>query len=247
MDINQYPIQDIFEELDDNNREMVNRLMEAFPVEFRVWQNKCYSAILKTIGVPSSKIVILYYPPISQEKIAHELLHMFCQLSLGTNECILSSPDEEDIYKKVFTEQFCEWLLNNAEHILMYPYYKDMGYDPNHFFEAFDDPGNIVAEFKQRGIRNHGSKYSLAMVVNYLKLCIHLQAFPLDNSCQKYLKEIKQIEYPLFSAVSRFFKGIEDIEISANNYDYIQDKYIELRKTIVSWINRNRNNLVVDF
>ena len=98
MDINQYPIQDIFEELDDNNREMVNRLMEAFPVEFRVWQNKYYSAILKTIGVPSPKIVILYYPPISQEKIAHELLHMFCQLSLGTNECILSTPDDDGIY-----------------------------------------------------------------------------------------------------------------------------------------------------
>lgn len=246
MDINQYQIQDIYNQLDDNNRQMVDRLREVYPVEFRIWQLNRYSVILKTREVPSPKIVVFFYMPLSQEKIAHELLHMFCQLSLGTNECILSSSEEDGIYKKIFTEAFCEQLLNNTEHIIMYPEYKDMGYAPNLFFEPFSDPSSKIAEFKKYGIKNHGSKYSLTMVVNYLALCIHLHSYPIDNSYHKYLKDIRNIEYPLFSAVSQFFKGLDDIEISAENYEYMQGKYIQLRTSIVSWIDRNKNGIVYD-
>ena len=39
--------------------------------------------------------------PVSQEKIAHELLHMFCQLSFGISKYKISSSDEVGTYKKM--------------------------------------------------------------------------------------------------------------------------------------------------
>lgn len=245
MDINQYEIQDIYEQLDENNKQMVEQLNEYHPVEFRMWQEDHYSSLVKYRDVPVPKIVILFYTPLSQEKIAHELLHMFCAIFLGTNECMLSKPDEEGVRKYIFPELFCEQFLNNVEHILIYPEYKDMGYNPSLFFEPYIDPGNNVEEFLKYSMKSNG-KYSLAMVVNYLALCTFLESFPLDKSCEKLIKKIKCVEYPLYYIVAQFFKKIKDTNIFEDNYNYMQQQYEDFRDAVILWCEERESQLIYD-
>lgn len=245
MDINQYEIQDIYEQLDENNKRMVEQLKKYYPVEFRLWKDAHYSSLVKRNDVPEPTIVVLYYTPLSQEKIAHELLHMFCAINLGINESMLSKSDEEGLCKYIFPESFCEQFLNNVEHILIYPEYKDMGYDPCLFFEPYDNPENKVNEFLKYGIKVNG-KYSLARVVNYLALCIFLESFPLDNSCKKLIKKIKYVEYPLYFIVANFFKEIKDTDVFSNNYDYMQQQYEVFRDAVILWCNERESQLIYD-
>lgn len=245
MDIAKYEVRDIYGLLDENNRQMVDRLREVHPVEFRVWNSSHYLSLVKVKDVPCPTIVVLFYTPISQEKIAHELLHMFCAVTLGTNECMLAQDEDDEICKKIFTDAFCERLLNNSEHIIIYPEYLDLGYEPSLFFEPYKDPQEVVNQFKQYGIKI-GGKYSLTMIINYLSLCIHLESFPFDNSCRKYLNQMIKFEYPLYYIVSGFFKKIKGIEITPDNYEFMQEQYKAFRDSVSSWCKRNKSMIVDD-
>ena len=198
MDILQYPVKDIRSQLDATNLEEVAFLEESLPIEFRLWNETNYSSIVKTKDVPSPIGIVLYYEPISQAKIYHELLHLHCSGCFGTSYCMCPQSTDDAFYKIIINDGICESFLNDAEHMLMYPYYKEKGYAPEDFFEPFSDPVEKVKYFRSIPFKFNG-KYQTTMIQNYLKLCVHLMSFPLDNRCKKLLKDIKYIDYPLYS------------------------------------------------
>lgn len=242
MDILQYPVKDIRDLLDATNLEEIALLKDAFPVEFRLWEVSHYSSVIKTKDVPTPTGIVLYYEPLSQAKIYHELLHLHCSAGFGTNYCMCPTDEDDVFYKMIITDQFCEYFLNNAEHTIIYPYYKDKGYDPGDFFEPFIDPAEPVKEFRSHPFKKDG-KYQTTMIQNYLKLCVFLMSFPIDNRCKKLLKEIRLINAPLYYLCNHFFNDYADTELIPENGDYIQQCYQDFRDGVASWIHKNQQDI----
>lgn len=242
MDILQYPIKDINISLDATNLGEIELLKDAFPIEFRLWKESHYSSIIKTKDVSTPTGIVLFYEPLSQAKIYHELLHLHCSASFGINYSMCPTDEDDVFYKMIITDKFCEEFLNNAEHRIIYPYYKDKEYASDEFFEPFSDPAERVTEYRNYPFKKEG-KFRTAMIQNYLKLCVFLMSFPIDNRCKRLLKNIRHINAPLFYLCNKFFNDYADTELIPENREYIQQCYKEFRDGVANWIHKNQQHI----
>lgn len=137
----------------------------------------------------------------------------------------------------LFTDTFCTDLLNQSEHVIMYPLYKRMGYDSDLFVESLDDMHD--AEYQSLlsyGIQNKGL-YSSRNVDCFIRLCIYYLSIPLDNRYKRKCKQLRSIEKSLYSIIETYFNQLWSITLSSPNSKVLQQIYKSLRDNIARWVN----------
>ena len=156
---------------------------------------------------------------------------------------MLPQDDDDVLYKEIIDDNFCEFFLNNVEHTIMYPYYYNQGYAPDNFFEPFGDPSEKIEAFRAMPFKI-GGKYHVLMIQSYLRLCVYLMSFPIDNRLQALVNEIRFVDAPLFYICAKFFNDYSKTEIIPENQAFIQQCYKDFRVGIVNWIKRNIKDII---
>lgn len=234
--------EELRQNLDDKNRKLLATMEKIVPVTFiennciNVSGDKlCYESVLRKSEPVHAEV--FFYTPISQEKIAHELLHMYIACTMGDCANIIY-PDPKCMFTTLlFTKTFCDDLLNQSERVIMYPVYNSMGYDPNLFFESIVDMHDTEYQSILRVGIQQRSVYSSSNVDCFIRLCIYYMSFPLDNSYKKKCKQLKSIDKSLYSIIESYFNKLRSITINQRNRQKLQQAYKSLRDNITRWVN----------
>lgn len=228
--------------LDSANSKLLAQIEKNIPVIFIekgatsiVLNKMCYESILRKSEPVRAEV--LFYTPISQDKIAHELLHMYIASTMGDCANIIY-PDPNCLFTTcLFTNSFCEDLLSQSEHVIMYPLYKGMGYNPDLFFESLDD----MHDAKYQALLSFGIKnnrvYSSKNLDCFIRLCIYYMSFPLDNRYKRKCKKLRSVDKSLYSIIETYFNQLRSITINQINRQKLQQTYKSLRDNIARWVN----------
>lgn len=232
VNVDLFKLTDVRNKLNQENIKLLDGIEKNVSVEFRVWNRQCYSAIVKKDNNDNpQRAVVLYYTPISQEKIAHELLHI-------KSELILKSTDLYEQNGMFSDHDFCERLIEYIEHTIIFQEYKDLGFDVNLFFENMNVRSDLKSCIDNMRMSN-GTKYSYTSIKNYLLLCGYLLSFRVDNRCEQYKKQIKTKNLELYMAINNLFNDLDDLEICEDNKKFLLDAYKVFKDKIKSWLNKN--------
>ena len=233
---------DVKQSLDDANRHLLEKIEKNIPVIFKernvanITQNKrCYESVLRKSEPVHAEV--FFYTPIRQEKIAHELLHMYVASILGDCTSIIYYDPKCLFTTCLFTDAFCTDLLNQSEHVIMYPLYKGMGYNPDLFVESLVDTHDTEYQsLLSNGIQNI-EVYSSRNVDCFIRLCIYYMSFPLDNRYKRKCKQLRNIDKSLYFIIESYFNQLRSITISSKNSKVLQLTYKSLRDNIARWVN----------
>lgn len=234
--------EEVKQNLDNANSELLAKIEKNTPVIFKekeitsvISEKRCYESVLRKSEPIHAEV--FFYTPISQEKIAHELLHMYIACTFGDCADIIYIDPKCIFTTCLFTDTFCTDLLNQSEHVLMYPLYKRMGYDSDLFVESLVDMHD--AEYQSLlsyGIQNKGL-YSSRNVDFFIRLCIYYMSFPLDNRYKRKCKQLRSIEKSLYSIIETYFNQLRSITLTSPNSKVLQQIYKSLRDNIARWVN----------
>lgn len=233
---------EVKQRLDDANSKLLAKIETNIPVIFiekdatSIVQNKmCYESVLRKSEPVHAEV--FFYTPISQEKIAHELLHMYIASTMGDCANIIYIDPKCLFTTCLFTDTFCTDLLNQSEHVIMYPLYKRMGYNPELFVESLIDMHDTEYQsLLNYGIQNNGV-YSSRNVDCFIRLCIYYMSFPLDNRYKRKCKQLRSIDKSLYSIIESYFNQLQSITINHRNRPKLQQAYKSLRDNIAKWVN----------
>jgi hypothetical protein len=233
--------------LDENNKELVSFIRaKNVLINFVPHGEDCYAQQSQKGGNGIITGATIYYynkEPLSQAKIAHELLHVKADIMLGDNTIMVQIARESPILSCIFREDFCVHILNVTQHIAMAPYLEDMGWFPNDYFETEDLKG-LESEFKdfmKNGLKE-GKLKNLKNISNYLNYLFTFMFFP-GNKFKSELIQLKKVDYVLFHRVKELYKAFNDISLEEDNTDFIQTEYRRFIEGVKNWIDDNKIEL----
>lgn len=228
--------QEIREWLDQNNRQLLSDIEAILPVRFTIWREDCYACQVHKDDVgKDSEAEIFYKEPISQPKIAHELLHVKTGLVLGNNGIMFTVPSPSIMLDALLSN--AEGIGNVCEHLIFFPDYLAMGYDEVDSFEPaedLDDRLNELSGLARDGLKENG-KYSQTKVSTYLGLIFSFLFYPNEKRFSKEIKQLKRIDFPLFSRINKLRIACKDLDIDPNNRAFIQRAYYDFAVEMNDW------------
>ena len=224
--------------LDDENSKLLCKIEKLMPVEFIEHNKPKYESVIRKSDPVHAEV--FYYTPLSQEKIAHELLHMHLASTLGDCSCIVY-PDPTCIHTTcLFGPDFCSDLLNQSEHIITYPLYLKMGYAPLSFVESITDEHDV--EFQQilnMGIQRN-SMYASRNVDCFIRLCVYYMFFTIDNRFKEKCKALETLDKSLYRIIETYYVSLKTISIKPKEKQKLQNTYKALRDNLTRWY-KNHN------
>lgn len=237
------------EELFDYNiRQLCDEIRAFVPLTFKLHDKKCYNSIIKKEngeGKPREAIVY-YYEPLCLAKIAHELYHLKIGLTMGDNSDMLTTVERSGLYAcMILNKEFCSDFLNQAEHVIFYPYYHSQNYSDDEFFEeiAPEQFKSVFDDIVKGGLRNISGEYVYNRVCNYLKLMMLYMFFPIDNRFAVENRQLKHVDSNLYNIMKNFKKVLLGVNINPTDWPQLEIAYINFRKDIESWASSHKITL----
>ena len=92
--------------------------------------------------------------------------------------------------------------------------------------------------FEKRGLGNKGV-YTKDEVYNYIGVLILLSLYPIRGQYKQKLKRVSKAEPKLAETIKIFVDSIAVIRIDACDRNELQNAYMELANSIISWVNDN--------
>ncbi len=229
--------QDIRAWLDKSNQQMLTEIEVFVPVNFVLWEKKNYAChIHKDNGKPCSA-EILCKEPLSQAKIAHELLHAKTSLILGDNGIMFCVEEQTVPFQYMLKGNGASDIGNVCEHVIFFPDYLDMGYDEG---EAFEEPERLSEQLEKlsflanNGLKENG-RYSSQRVCDYLSLVFSLLFYPNENRFKREIKQLRKIDIPLFSRIMKMKDACMDMAIVPENKEVLQEAYYVFANDMNQW------------
>jgi hypothetical protein len=232
------------EQFDDNIKTLCEEVRAFVPLTFEQHDKKCYNSIIKKedgVGKPIAATV-WYYEPLCLAKIAHELYHLKIGLTMGDNADMLATPESGLYAKMILSKEFCSDFLNQAEHVIFYPYYHEQGYSDDEFFEeiAPEQFIPILDDIVKGGLKNRSGEYIFNRVCKYIKLITLFMFFPIDNRFAVHNRQLKHVDATLYNIMKTFKRVIQGMKIAPGNWPHLEGAYVNYRKEIEKWT-RNHN------
>lgn len=227
------------EQFDDNIRQLCDEIRAFVPLTFEQHDKPCYNSIIKKengVGKPNAAIV-WYYEPLSLPKIAHELYHLKVGLTMGDNADMIATPESGLFASMILNKKFCSEFLNQAEHMIFYPYYHEQGYSDDEFFEEIAPEHfiQVLNDIVKKGLKNRDGEYIYDRVCNYLKLMTLFMFFPIDNRFAVQNRQLKHVDATLYNIMRTFNKVILGMKIVPENWLQLDSAYVNYRKEIEKW------------
>ena len=175
--------------------------------------------------------------PISQAKIAHELLHAKISVDLGDIGIMFTVENRNAFFDALMTDESASKINNACEHVISFPEYLEMGYDENEFFEEAPDIEARLVELDH--LYNHGLKvdghFVLKKVFSYLSLLFSFLFYPKEKTFAREVKKLRKINVQLFAIVNKLKLDCKDLDINSDNREYIQNAYWKFATSINKW------------
>lgn len=231
-------------QFDDNVKRLLADIEAIVPVEYELHDKKCYQTIIKKdggCGLPN-KAIVYYYEPLNLAKLAHELYHLKIGLLLGDCSVMLDLPENNMEARMLFSKSFCSDFMNNSDHVVFYPLYKEAGYDDDSFFDDFNPESfePYYTDMIENGIKNTKGEYITSRVGNLLGLLTLYMFFPLDNRFSNHKKKLKRIDTTLYGIYVRYLDGLKNIKIEPQYRENFQSLYLGFRDEMLAWIRTHK-------
>lgn len=221
------------------NQRLLEEIEKTLPVIFEKSNKKCWQAGIRK----QQKCAVVYCMNyFSNDKIAHELLHIRMGLILGDNGIMLKKCGKNPILKMLFNNQnnAASQILNAYEHLVIFKQYLAMGFDRNEFFEdqSSHDYDNFICKLRTKGIRTSG-KISVQDFMKVFACLFSYLFFPIDDRFCEQLSEIKKAERELFGMLQSFKKQLLNIPINDKGRVQIQKVYSTFMYSLDKYIMKN--------
>ena len=226
--------------LDSNSKTLLAQIENAIPVKFTLWDNDSYGCqVHKNEKGENSDVEVFYKEPISQAKIAHELLHAKVDIILGDGITLFDVPHKCKPLEGLLSN--ADQIVNACEHYIFFPDFLDMGYTEEESFEEYqlsDETRQLLDSLCQHGLKN-GLFYDFNKVFQYLSLAFTCCLYPNDERFVKEKERLKKLDKVLYSKVDKLRDDC-DLKIIPENKQYLQDAYRGFSRSMNSWFLANR-------
>lgn len=234
----------IANQLDGECQELFGKLKQLCNLVFQ--KSQCKSDTMQvTMRDPNGnpvEISIGYQEPLNKVYIYHELLHAECELTLGGGMFLTNNDNFHPICQTIFTNDFCEGLIGNIEHVIMYPYFKAK-YNVNEFFRGINyDTTNLEKGINhiEKSLKNSHGEYSIDCISQYLNACVRFMCFPIDNRFKRYLKQLEHTEQDLYKIVKSMIKDIKLLKLEFTDRKKYIDTLVNFKNAINQWIKKHK-------
>lgn len=231
--------QDIRNWLDPEIKKLLLEVEAMVPVKFTLWGEDFFACQVHkdNYGV-QCEAEIFYKEPITQAKLAHELLHAKTSLILGDNGIMFSVDNQCALFPYFLSHYNASNIINACEHNIFFPDYLDMGYAED---DSFEQPENLDKRMKELSyLETYGLKesghYSSEKVFLYIGLVFSFLFYPGEKRFARVVKRLRKIDVPLFSIMMSLKLACSDLEIVPENKDFIQQSYLEFAKKMNAWM-----------
>lgn len=224
--------------LDDNNQALLFEIEKAVPVRFTPWEEDHFSCQLhKNEKGEHIEAEVFYREPLSQAKIAHELLHAKVGLTFGDNSIMFSVNDKHVLFSHMMKAEYASGILNACEHLVFFKDYLGMGYNEEECFEPATNLDVRILELDKlvkKGLKEKG-RYSSERVAQYLGLAFTFMFYPNFDRFKKEVESLKKLDYPLFSRFRNLRDACYNLEIIPENTEFIQNAYYKFAFDMNKW------------
>lgn len=226
--------------LDANNRSLLEQIETIIPVKFTLWDKNHYACqVHKDNQGQKREIEVYYKEPLSQAKIAHELLHAKVDVILCDGITLYDVPNICKATEGLLTN--ADQMVNGCEHYIFFPEYLDLGYAEEESFEEYQIPAEsqeLLDSLCQHGLKS-GLQYDINKVFQFLSLSFTFCLYPNDERFIAEKERLKSLDKVLFSKVDKLRDDC-DLEIIPENRQYLQDAYREFTRSVNSWFLANK-------
>ena len=240
--------QEVREWLDKANKQLLAEIEQSIPVRFSFWTKDYFGCQFhKNEDGVQCEVEVYYEEPLSQAKIAHELLHAKTSIVLGDNAIMFAIENQTIPFKYLMKKENASQIVNACEHVIFFPDFLDMGYLEDDSFEPPKDLAKSFAtidELSTQKLKENGN-YSIKKVFEYIALSFSFLFYPNEKRFKKQVKTLKQIDYPLFSIMSNLRRACTDCAIEPENKDFIQESYFDFANDLNKWFDKAFNGAVI--
>lgn len=240
--------QDVRDWLDEANKQLLAEIEKTTPVKFTFWtENHFGCQVHKDENGVQCEVEVYYKEPLSQAKIAHELLHAKTSIVLGDNAIMFVIENQTIPFIYLMKNENASQIVNACEHVIFFPDYLDMGYQED---DSFEPPQNLaksfatIDELSAYKLKENGN-YSIKKVFEYLALSFSFLFYPNEKRFKKQVKTLKQIDYPLFSIMNNLRRACTDCTIVPENKDFIQESYFDFANGLNKWFDKAFKGAVI--
>ncbi|MGN1375496.1 MAG: hypothetical protein ACI4V5_02960 [Prevotella sp.] len=223
------------------NQILLAKIEKQIPVVFEKSERNCWQA---SIRKSKGYAVVYCMDYFSDNKIAHELLHIETDLIMGDNRIMLNKCGKNPILHWLFLNEnndAASQILNAYEHLVILPKYEKMGFDKNDFFE--DQKANRYEDFvnkvEQRGIRKPNGKISCQDFIIAFVCIMSYLFWPIDDRFNRQLAILKKSEKELFGIFKSFKDQLIKVPINKKGRQSIQLVYAWFMTTLDKYITKN--------
>ena len=229
----------ILEWLDENNRRLLIEIENSAVVRFSPSDMDSYGCQVHRIDQNEEREVeIFYLEPLSQAKIAHELLHAKVDLVLGNGISLFDVPNITETYQNFLRS--ADQIVNACEHYIFFPDYLEMGYNVEESFEEYvlaEDVRDQYDALCLRGLRA-GLRYNVNRVFQFMALAFTFCLYPDNERFADEKERLKRIDRVLYNKVDRLREAC-DIDIIPENREWLEDGYRQFSRSMNSWFRAN--------
>lgn len=234
--------------LDANNKNLLSEIEKVVPVMFTLWGKNYYACqVHKNTTGAQCEAEVFYKEPLSQAKLAHELLHAKTSVTLGDNQIMFSVSNPSQPFCFMMANDNASNIVNVCEHNIFFPDYLDMGYLEEDSFEQPQDLAEREREISY--LVNHGLRvsghYSIDRVFQYFGLVFSFLFYPNDERFKKEVKQLRKIDVPLFCILKKLKDNCSDVAIIPDNKEHLQDSYFEFANDINNWLSKAFKGVVL--
>lgn len=227
--------------LDPQNRQLLTVIEQTVHVRFTLWDGNSYGCqVHKDEQGVKREVEVFYKEPLSQAKIAHEMLHAKVDIVLGDGITLFDVPNMTKALEGLLAN--ASQIVNDCEHVIFFPDYLGMGYREEDSFEEY----NISEETRNNldFLCNHGLKqgcnYDIKRVFQYLSLAFSLRFYPNEDRFTGELDRLRRLDRALYSKVERLWDDCMELEIIPGDRVLLQNAYRNFSTTMNSWFRANK-------
>ena len=230
--------------LNPENQQLLSEIESKIPVKFTLWDKDFFGCqVHKNEQGEHCEVEIYVKEPLSQAKIAHELLHAKVDLILGDGYELFNVENKTKDLETLLDGDGAGNIVNACEHLIFYPDFIDMGFLENDMFEndcLSDEAKHNLGYLYKHGLKQ-GYIYNMDRVFQYLGLAFSFCFYPNEKKIEEEFKILKDIDSVLFSKVNTLKENCVDLEITPENKAFLADAYNQFSKGMNSWFIANKS------
>lgn len=166
--------------------------------------------------------------------MAHELLHIKSSLHIDNRalcKILFDAADRDEKLRCIFSEELVDRINNNADHLLIFPEYCNMGLPADRFFQDSVQQERATTEIAKKAIANKkpGDVLSALMMILF---------HPQKEKWSMELKQLKKIDSDLYKACNDFSNRVSDSINNQNRQNALERAYTSFAKSIQMWLTK---------